>query len=442
MRWPCPVTVSRALILNGGGSLGSLGSMGIVFGLLTYAGPITGTGPLQIGNGDSINGAPGPVEITGTSNTYTGGTNVVSATLRISSDNVLPPGTLTLNAGTVQVGASLTMNRNLVFGGSTDKIDTNGFDVAIAGVVSGAKLNKVGAGTLTLTTANTYSGGTTISAGTLSVTSDAGLGSGPVIFLPTTALNFAGTTVTARTFNLNGGTLSVSPGVVATINGGPVYGGTVDGAGTFTTDPINGARFNNITTAPAVTITSNSPADQFVHVTNSGTLTVAPGATGAGSNINLNGFTNEGLGPVTVGLGSQINVANFQSYGTVSLIPGPSAAQPTRLTNLGTSPLGFNGGSRTFIGTPQTVGQNLALVDLHGQNAVVAGGLFVNNGFVGDSTGRGGDDRRRLRLAGERSGHLPERGHHPKRRPVPGGQLAGKGGVRQPHRWPGRCAEP
>ena len=58
-------------------------------------------------------------------------------------------------------------------------------------------------------------------------------------------------------------------------------------------------------------------------------------------------------------------------------------------TNTGTSPLYFNGGSRTFIGTPQTAGQNLALVDLHGQNAIVAGGLFVNNGFVGDSTGSG-----------------------------------------------------
>ena len=28
-------------------------------------------------------------------------------------------------------------------------------------------------------------------------------------------------------------------------------------------------------------------------------------------------------------------------------------------------------------------------MDLHGQNAIVAGGLFVNNGFVGDSTGSG-----------------------------------------------------
>jgi hypothetical protein len=59
------------------------------------------------------------------------------------------------------------------------------------------------------------------------------------------------------------------------------------------------------------------------------------------------------------------------------------------LTNVGTSQLFFNGGSRTFIATPQTAGQNLAIVDLKGHNAVVAGGLFVNNGFVGDSTSSG-----------------------------------------------------
>jgi hypothetical protein len=48
----------------------------------------------------------------------------------------------------------------------------------------------------------------------------------------------------------------------------------------------------------------------------------------------------------------------------------------------------FNGGSRTFIGTPATATASppVAGVDLHGQNLVIAGGLFVNNGFVADST--------------------------------------------------------
>jgi hypothetical protein len=67
-----------------------------------------------------------------------------------------------------------------------------------------------------------------------------------------------------------------------------------------------------------------------------------------------------------------------------------ASGPPTLLTNIGGSALFFNGGSRTFVGTPATASQNLAGVDLHGQNLVVAGGLFVNNGFVADSTGTPG----------------------------------------------------
>jgi hypothetical protein len=111
----------------------------------------------------------------------------------------------------------------------------------------------------------------------------------------------------------------------------------------------------------------------------------AAGVTG----VALNGFSNEGSGSITVAAGGKVTAADFQSYGSRAMAPGAWTGSATLLINVGPTPLSFNGGSRTFIGTPQTAGQNLALVDLHGQNAVVAGGLFVNNGFVGDSTGGG-----------------------------------------------------
>jgi hypothetical protein len=49
----------------------------------------------------------------------------------------------------------------------------------------------------------------------------------------------------------------------------------------------------------------------------------------------------------------------------------------------------FNGGSRTFISTVAQVANGNAGMDLHGNDAIVAGGLFVNNGFVYDSVGSG-----------------------------------------------------
>jgi hypothetical protein len=121
----------------------------------------------------------------------------------------------------------------------------------------------------------------------------------------------------------------------------------------------------------------------FVDVTNGGALSVAAGLATPAS---LNVFTNQGSGSITVGAVNVVNVVDFETYGLLTLNPAVvGSGQRTLLTNAGASPLFFNGGSRTFIGTPATAGQFVAGVDLSGKNAVVAGGLFVNNGFVGDS---------------------------------------------------------
>jgi hypothetical protein len=59
----------------------------------------------------------------------------------------------------------------------------------------------------------------------------------------------------------------------------------------------------------------------------------------------------------------------------------------TTVVNVGNAPLYFNGGSRTFIGTAG--GNGFAQLELNGKNAIVAGGLFVNNGHVTDSSAAG-----------------------------------------------------
>ena len=189
---------------------------------------------------------------------------------------------------------------------------------------------------------------------------------------------------------MNNGTITVAAGQTVTFNGGQVTSATLDGAGTFATSAANGAQFINVTTTPSVAIVSNNANDRFVHVNNSGAFSLAAGVNPSGNftPTNLNGFINQGLGSVTIGNGSQLNVANFQSYGTMTLVPATGGGF-TELANTGTSPLGFNGGSQTFIGSAAAPNANTSGVDLRGQNMIISGGLFVNNGSVGSTGGSG-----------------------------------------------------
>jgi fibronectin-binding autotransporter adhesin len=302
-----------------------------------------------------------------------------------------PPRIATNSANSVTIGVALTLSSNLTVTG-TGNITLNG---PIGG--SGS-LTMVGAGTVTLgNAANNFTGGTVAQNGAILVAADSALGTGNVTGGPLGALTYINTTATSRSFVMNGGAVSVAANQTLTFNSGAeVSSATLTGPGTVAG---NGALFDNVTAAASVVIVSNSAADRFVHFTSSAALSVAGGvnSTGASTIVNMNGFTNQAVGSITIGPASRVNVANLQSYGTLTLTPavvGNTNNQITLLTNAGTSPLFFDGGSKTFLGTPATAGPPtapnfVAGIDLHGNNAVVAGGLFVNNGFVVDSANNG-----------------------------------------------------
>jgi autotransporter-associated beta strand protein len=136
------------------------------------------------------------VNVSGT-NTY-GGLVTLGAAATISSDS----GTLTLNRA---VGAVNLNAHGLTVTGSGATL--------ISGVISGSgaasTLTKSGSGTLTVTAANTYAGGTTVNGGTLLVNNTTGSGTG-------------GNNSTTVTVNNNGSTLG-GTGTIAgqvTVNAG------------------------------------------------------------------------------------------------------------------------------------------------------------------------------------------------------------------------------
>jgi len=110
--------------------------------------------------------------LTGT-NTYSGGTTINGGTLALGSADALgSTGTISFAGGTLQFGASNTTDYSSRFStaaSQTYSLDTNGQNVTLASNLSstGASLTKLGSGQLTLTGNNTYSGSTTVDAGTL-----------------------------------------------------------------------------------------------------------------------------------------------------------------------------------------------------------------------------------------------------------------------------------
>ncbi|HYE07019.1 MAG TPA: autotransporter-associated beta strand repeat-containing protein [Planctomycetota bacterium] len=183
------ITLAGALELDGASeTIGSLaGRGGVTLGSwtltvggttsTTFSGAIAGTGGLT-------RGGTGTTTLSGVS-TYTGATTVTGGTLRLSGSGRLADTTAIVLADAA--GAAFDLNGvtdtvgSIAGGGATGgtialgagSLTCGGSNASttMAGVISGAggTLTKVGSGTLIVTGTNTYTGTTTVSAGTLQV---------------------------------------------------------------------------------------------------------------------------------------------------------------------------------------------------------------------------------------------------------------------------------
>jgi autotransporter-associated beta strand protein len=116
---------------------------------------------------------------------------------------------------------SIEGDGSFLLGAKTLTVGSNNLPTQVSGVIAdggasggaGGALVKVGTGTLTLTGSNTYSGGTTINAGTLAIAADGNLGAatGALTFGGGTLQFLAGfSTSRAATLNTGGGTIDTN----------------------------------------------------------------------------------------------------------------------------------------------------------------------------------------------------------------------------------------
>jgi autotransporter-associated beta strand protein len=306
------------LVRNGGGTTmtfntGTSSALDVSGGIADYPG-LTGT----------------PVVVSGSGTTTLSGTSTYAGTTTITSGTLVVSGLL----GGGNYGAGITDNGSLVF--------SNPGNQTLSGVVSGSgTFTKAGLGTVNLSQANSFSGGTVVSQGTLIGAASTSFGSGAIVL----GNGNTGTNGIVLMANTVDSTTITNAITVANLGTGLVsIGGTNTGAsnanawtGTLTLNR-NVQVFND--TPHAVGRTS------FIgQITGSGGITVTQGR----GRVTLQNGTNNFTGPVVVDSGAtlQLDVAT----GLNEVIPNSAAVTVNGLLNFasggGTETIGSLAGSGT-----------------------------------------------------------------------------------------------
>ncbi|ENR80959.1 autotransporter-associated beta strand [Brucella abortus 67/93] len=357
------VDVGAGLQIGTGGVSGSLAGDIVNNGTLVVdrsnafdlANVISGTGSL------TKNGA-GTLTLSGV-NSYTGATTVSAGTLVVANDNT-GGGTTTVDVGAgLQIGTggvSGSLAGDIVNNGTLVVDRSNAFD--LANVISGTgSLTKNGAGTLTLSGVNSYTGGTTVSAGTLAVRADNNLGdaSGGLAINGGATLQLTDNLTTARGVTLGAGTatITIDGGKTAQFSNKLTGSGTlaVSGSGTLILSAANDYSGNTTIASGSTLQLGDGSTDGRLagNVANAGTLTFhnKGGTTFAGEISGTGSLVQNGAGALTLSGDSQ----GFAGTTTVSsgslLVSGKLGGTVTVNSGATLDGSGEIGGNTTVNGT-------------------------------------------------------------------------------------------
>jgi LPXTG-site transpeptidase (sortase) family protein len=349
--------------------------------------------------------------------------NIVSlaASTTISGSLILTAGTLDLAAnaatvGDIQGAGNVTSN---TAGAVTLTTGSNNANTTYSGVISNGSgtvaLTKLGTGALTLSGASTYSGTTTLSAGTININNATAIGSGTFTISGGTINNTSGAAITlsnnnpmnwngnfiftgTNALNLGTGAVTLSANRTVTANAsiltvGGVIGGafrltkagngtlTLNGANTHSGTTLTAGRINigNVQALGNVASTINLNGGTIDNTTGAA-LTLPNYAYSIGGNVIFAGTNNMNLGTNTVTLTGNRTLTVTANTLTVDGVIGGAF----RLTKAGNGTLTLNG-ANTHSGTTLTAGRiNIGNAQALGN---VASTINLNGGSIDNTTG-------------------------------------------------------
>ncbi len=393
------ISAPTVTLLSGGGTFNLQGFDSTISSSITGSGSLT-----KLGSGTlTLSGA----------NTFTGPLNVNEGNVAASSLNSLGSGApINLNGGGLKFLASFDPSSRIITllsGGGA--FDTQSFNVTMAGTIVGVGgLTKLGAGTLTLSGTNTFSGPLNINAGYVTLSnigsvsavnlgggglnfnsnSDAAIactiaGSGSLTKLGTGTLTLSGTNTFAGEINFNAGYIAASTlsnlGSASALKfngGGLKFLAAFDPSSQSITVGSGGAFIN--TNAFDVTISGTIAGSGAFTKLGGGMLTLAGSNTFTGA-LNVNGGYLAASALTNLGSGSAINFNDGGIKFLAAFDPSPRAIS----IQSGTASFDTNAFDVTLSGTIAGPGSLTKLgsgtLTLAGSNTF-SGALNVNNGFV------------------------------------------------------------
>jgi autotransporter-associated beta strand protein len=351
---------------------------------------------------DSISLGAGAIIKTGSgqtilaaSNSYSGGTTLSLGTLTISNANALGSGNLTVDGGTLDLGGNNLTAANLGGTGGTISLGANTLTASMtsgaqySGAITGSGgLVKTGASFLTLNGSNSYTGGTTVSEGTIFVTGAGTLGnaSGAITIsntASTATLDLRNAQTRTGTITMIGQGARLASGDVnnpgSLINNGSALemgGGqiTVSVSGTGGLNVTGGGTINSsnsYTGATTISGTTGWYGTDQLFVNNANALGAASGdLTISGGSVNLQGNTITRSGSVILSGGTVANgtlsksggnfdlqggTVNASLAGTAGLIKSTTNGASLNASNSYTGGTTISGGT-LFVGGSGTLG--------------------------------------------------------------------------------------